>query len=49
MEESETDPDGFPFQQKLCIDGCIKELSLTIGGLRLMCSFFIVGEEKNEI
>lgn len=38
--------EGFPFQHKICVDGHIKELSLTIGQLRIMCSFVIVGEEK---
>lgn len=36
----------FPLQRKLCIDGCIKELSLTIGELRVMCSFAIIGERE---
>lgn len=35
----------FPFQRKMCVDGHIKELSLTIGQLRIMCSFAIVGKE----
>ncbi|KAM4734761.1 nuclear receptor-interacting protein 3-like isoform 2-T3 [Anableps anableps] len=46
VEENKMEPDGFPFQRKLCIDGCIKELSLNIGGLRIMSSFFIVESSK---
>ncbi|XP_038150730.1 nuclear receptor-interacting protein 3-like [Cyprinodon tularosa] len=46
VEENKTDPDWFPFQRKLCIDGFIKELSLTIGGLQIMSSFFIVESTK---
>ena len=40
--------DGFPFQRNLCIDGLIEELSLTIGQLRIMCSFVVVGKEDDE-
>ncbi|XP_036002262.1 nuclear receptor-interacting protein 3 isoform X1 [Fundulus heteroclitus] len=46
VEENKTDPVGFPFQRKLCIDGYIRELSLTVGGLRIMSSFFIVESTK---
>uniref|UniRef100_A0A3B4YZ43 Uncharacterized protein n=1 Tax=Stegastes partitus TaxID=144197 RepID=A0A3B4YZ43_9TELE len=42
IEENKMEMDGVPFQRKLCIDGRIKELSLTIGQLRIMCSFAIV-------
>lgn len=37
---------GFPFQRKLHVDGYIKELGLTIGQLRIMSSFAIVGEDQ---
>uniref|UniRef100_A0A3Q1GAS5 Nuclear receptor interacting protein 3 n=1 Tax=Acanthochromis polyacanthus TaxID=80966 RepID=A0A3Q1GAS5_9TELE len=46
VEENKMETDGFPFQRKLCIDGHIKELSLTIGQLRIMCSFAIVESNK---
>uniref|UniRef100_A0A3P9N8V5 Nuclear receptor-interacting protein 3 n=1 Tax=Poecilia reticulata TaxID=8081 RepID=A0A3P9N8V5_POERE len=46
VEENKMDPDGFPFQRRLCSDGCIRELSLNIGGLRIMSSFFIVESTK---
>lgn len=46
VEENKMEVDGFPFQRKLCIDGRIKELSITIGELRIMCSFAIVGKDE---
>ncbi|CAJ1056153.1 nuclear receptor-interacting protein 3-like [Xyrichtys novacula] len=46
VEENKMDDDGFPFQRKICIDGQIKELSLTVGQLRIMCSFVVV--ESNQ-
>ncbi|XP_035521209.1 nuclear receptor-interacting protein 3-like [Morone saxatilis] len=46
VEENKMETNGFPFQRKLCIDGHIKELSLTIGQLRIMCSFTIVESNK---
>ncbi|KAF3855214.1 hypothetical protein F7725_023269, partial [Dissostichus mawsoni] len=42
VEENKMEVDGFPFQRKLCIDGHIRELSLTLGKLRVMCPFFIL-------
>lgn len=48
VEETKLESDGFPFQRKLCIDGHIRELSLTVGQLRIMCSFVIVGKEEEE-
>ncbi|GAA6215320.1 nuclear receptor-interacting protein 3 [Lates japonicus] len=42
VEENKMETNGFPFQRKLCIDGLIKELSLNIGQLRIMCSFAIL-------
>ncbi|XP_044048333.1 nuclear receptor-interacting protein 3-like [Siniperca chuatsi] len=46
IEENKMETDGFPFQRKLCIDGHIKKLSLTIGQLRIMCSFAIVESNR---
>ncbi|XP_034541680.1 nuclear receptor-interacting protein 3-like [Notolabrus celidotus] len=46
VEENKMETDGFPFQRKLCIDGQIRELSLYIGQLRIMCSFVVV--ESNQ-
>ncbi|XP_058500873.1 nuclear receptor-interacting protein 3-like isoform X1 [Solea solea] len=40
--ENKMETSVFPFQSKLCIHGHIKELSLTIGQLRIMCSFAIL-------
>ncbi|KAM9375839.1 nuclear receptor-interacting protein 3-like [Pholidichthys leucotaenia] len=46
VEEDKTEVNGFPFQRILCIDGCIKELSLTVRQLRIICSFTIVESNK---
>ncbi|XP_074489849.1 nuclear receptor-interacting protein 3-like [Sebastes fasciatus] len=46
VEENKMETDGFPFQRKLCIDGHIRELSLTIGQLRVMCSFAIIESNR---
>ncbi|XP_076588257.1 nuclear receptor-interacting protein 3-like [Chaetodon auriga] len=46
VEENKTEADGCPFQRKLCIDGQIKGLSLTIGELRVMCSFAVVESNR---
>ncbi|KAI3371016.1 hypothetical protein L3Q82_023670, partial [Scortum barcoo] len=46
VEENKMETDGFPFQRKLCIDGHTKELSLTIGQLRVMCSFAIIESNR---
>ncbi|XP_060892011.1 nuclear receptor-interacting protein 3-like [Labrus mixtus] len=46
VEENKMEADGFPFQRKLCIDGQIRELSLTIGELRIMCSFVVVESNR---
>ncbi|KAM4572980.1 nuclear receptor-interacting protein 3-like [Odontesthes bonariensis] len=46
VQESKMETDGFPFQRNLCIDGLIEELSLTIGQLRIMCSFVVVESTK---
>ncbi|XP_047452313.1 nuclear receptor-interacting protein 3-like isoform X2 [Mugil cephalus] len=46
VEENKMETGGFPFQRHLCIDGHIKELGLTIGQLRIMCSFAIVESNK---
>lgn len=40
--------DGLPFQRRLCVDGYIKELSLTLGQRRVMCSFVVVGELNDD-
>uniref|UniRef100_A0A3B4FZ12 Aspartic peptidase DDI1-type domain-containing protein n=1 Tax=Pundamilia nyererei TaxID=303518 RepID=A0A3B4FZ12_9CICH len=47
VEEIKMETDGFPFQRRLCIDGHIKELGLTVGQIRITCSFAIVGKEHN--
>nr|XP_019934392.1 PREDICTED: nuclear receptor-interacting protein 3 isoform X1 [Paralichthys olivaceus] len=46
VEENKVEMDGFPFQSKLYIDGHIKGLSLTIGQLRIMCSFAILESDR---
>ncbi|XP_018549068.1 nuclear receptor-interacting protein 3 [Lates calcarifer] len=46
VEENKMEMNGFPFQRKLCIDGLIKELSLNIGQLRIMCSFAIMESNR---
>uniref|UniRef100_UPI0037E850DA nuclear receptor-interacting protein 3-like isoform X2 n=1 Tax=Semicossyphus pulcher TaxID=241346 RepID=UPI0037E850DA len=46
VEENKMESDGFPFQRKLCIDGQIKELTLTIGQFIVMCSFVIVESNR---
>ncbi|XP_074533948.1 nuclear receptor-interacting protein 3-like [Halichoeres trimaculatus] len=46
VEEIKNEADGFPFQRKLCIDGQIRELSLSIGQLRIMCSFVVVESNR---
>uniref|UniRef100_A0A665WPV6 Uncharacterized protein n=1 Tax=Echeneis naucrates TaxID=173247 RepID=A0A665WPV6_ECHNA len=46
VDENKMETEGFPFQRKLCVDGHIRELSLTIGQLRIMCSFAVVGKEE---
>ncbi|XP_041652273.1 nuclear receptor-interacting protein 3-like [Cheilinus undulatus] len=46
VEENKMEAEGFPFQRRLCIDGQIRELSLTIGQLRIMCSFVIIESNK---
>ncbi|KAK2842666.1 hypothetical protein Q5P01_012866 [Channa striata] len=46
VEENRTETDGFPYQRKFCVDGFIQELSLTIGQLRIMCSFAIVESNR---
>lgn len=49
VEEVKMETDGFPFQRRLCIDGHIKELSLTIGQIWITCSFAIVGKEEGSL
>ncbi|XP_071347470.1 nuclear receptor-interacting protein 3-like [Trachinotus anak] len=46
VDENKMEMEGFPFQRQLCVDGHIKELSLTIGQLRIMCSFAIVESNR---
>ncbi|KAL3061013.1 hypothetical protein OYC64_009263 [Pagothenia borchgrevinki] len=46
VEENKMEVDGFPFQRKLCVDGHIRELSLTLGKLRVMCPFFILESNR---
>ncbi|XP_073328863.1 nuclear receptor-interacting protein 3-like [Pagrus major] len=46
VDENKMETEGFPFQRKLCIDGHIKELSLTVGQLRIMCSFAIIESNR---
>ncbi|KAM9352306.1 nuclear receptor-interacting protein 3-like [Symphorus nematophorus] len=46
VEENKMEMDGFSFQRKLCIDGQIKEIGLTIGELRVMCSFAIIESNR---
>ncbi|XP_029379348.1 nuclear receptor-interacting protein 3-like [Echeneis naucrates] len=46
VDENKMETEGFPFQRKLCVDGHIRELSLTIGQLRIMCSFAVVESSR---
>ncbi|XP_049430804.1 nuclear receptor-interacting protein 3-like isoform X2 [Epinephelus fuscoguttatus] len=46
VEENKEETDGFPFQRKLCMDGHIRELSLTLGQLRITSSFAVVESNK---
>lgn len=46
VDENKMETEGFPFQRELCIDGHIRELNLTIGQLRIMCSFVIVESNR---
>ncbi|XP_029908638.1 nuclear receptor-interacting protein 3-like isoform X2 [Myripristis murdjan] len=46
VDVNKTEMDGFPFQRKLRITGHIEELSLTIGQLRIKCSFAIVESNR---
>lgn len=45
MEEDKTEVDGFPFQRNLCVNGQVKDLSLTVGRCRVLCSFAVIGEK----
>ncbi|KAM9854838.1 nuclear receptor-interacting protein 3-like [Aulostomus maculatus] len=45
-EENKLETEGFPFQRKLLIAGHTEELSLTIGRLRITCSFAVVESNK---
>ncbi|KAM3609222.1 uncharacterized protein V6R79_011290 [Siganus canaliculatus] len=46
VEENKMEIDGSPFRPKLCVDGYIKELSLTVGELRVICSFAIIDSNR---
>ncbi|XP_036961967.1 nuclear receptor-interacting protein 3-like [Acanthopagrus latus] len=46
VDENKMETEGFPFQRKLCVDGHIRELSLTVGQLRIMCSFAIIESNR---
>ncbi|XP_026221487.1 nuclear receptor-interacting protein 3 [Anabas testudineus] len=46
VEENKMETEGFQFQRKICVDGHISELSLSIGQLRIMCSFAIVESNR---
>nr|XP_020449092.1 nuclear receptor-interacting protein 3 [Monopterus albus] len=46
VEENKLETDGFPFQRKLCVGGYIKQLILTIGQLRVVCSFTILENNR---
>ncbi|KAG7221145.1 hypothetical protein INR49_017523 [Caranx melampygus] len=46
VDENRMETEDFPFQRELCIDGHIRELSLTIGQLRIMCSFVLVESNR---
>lgn len=47
VEEDKTEADGFPFQRNLCVDGQVKDLSLTVGQSRVLCSFAVIGEKHD--
>uniref|UniRef100_A0A3P9IA68 Aspartic peptidase DDI1-type domain-containing protein n=1 Tax=Oryzias latipes TaxID=8090 RepID=A0A3P9IA68_ORYLA len=42
VEKNQTELNGFPFPHNVCVQGCIQELSLTIGQLRIMSSFLVL-------
>ncbi|XP_061578380.1 nuclear receptor-interacting protein 3-like [Cololabis saira] len=46
VEEDETEVDGCPSQRRLCAAGHIEELGLTVGGLRVITSFVVVGSPE---
>lgn len=46
MEEDKKEANGLPFQRNLCVDGRVKDLSLTVGQRRVLCSFAVIGEKK---
>ncbi|XP_071761030.2 nuclear receptor-interacting protein 3-like [Centroberyx gerrardi] len=46
VDVNKTETDGFPFQRRLWINGHIEELGLTIGQLRMKCSFAIVESNR---
>lgn len=46
MEEDKKEANGLPFQRNLCMDGRVKDLSLTVGQRRVLCSFAVIGEEN---
>lgn len=46
VEEDKTEADGLPFRRNLCVDGRVKDLSLTVGQRRVLCSFAVIGEKK---
>lgn len=49
MEENKLEVEVFPFQRNIYVNGHIKELGLTIGQFRIICSFAIVGKKFNTI
>lgn len=46
VEEDKTEADGLPFRRNLCVDGRVKDLGLTVGQRRILCSFAVIGEKK---
>nr|XP_057931884.1 nuclear receptor-interacting protein 3-like isoform X2 [Doryrhamphus excisus] len=46
MEENKLETDAFPFQRKLHMDASIQELSITIGQMKINCSFAVVESNK---
>ncbi|KAF6721514.1 Nuclear receptor-interacting protein 3 [Oryzias melastigma] len=42
VEKNQAELNGFPFPHNVCVQGCIQELSLTIGQLRVTAAFLIL-------
>ncbi|XP_075884739.1 nuclear receptor-interacting protein 3-like [Nelusetta ayraudi] len=46
VEEDKTEADGLPFRRNLCVDRRVKDLGLTVGQRRILCSFAVMDCNK---